>query len=590
MIVDTKSSIISNLVELFSHLPSPYKIRCLALILLMIVSSIAEIFSIGAVIPFIAALMSPSEILSYPILGDALYFLNIESPKQVVFATTLIFCLASVTAAVIKLYYQWAQVKFSTSMIRIFALKAYSNIINLSFEEHVQLNSSKIVSGVFLKVNHVFVQILVPCFSLTNSLIMAVGIITILLIINPWASILLISGLGLAYGISHFILKARIDNHGSVISSEQDTIVKSLKDSMGSIKEIIMKNTQPLYIEKFKYSDRKLKTSQALIEFYKISPRYIVEGVIMIVFAVAAYYMLEVNQSSQPQAFASLTAIALAGMKLFPVVQNSFSNVAGIKSYNSTLSDVLGMLRLQSNQPLSSQNAAVQFSSSINLKDVSYEYNTNSSKLLNKINMNIKKGSKLGIIGKTGSGKTTLIDLLMGLIEPSNGVITIDGVPLDSTRLKNWRSKIGFVPQDIFLLDSTIKENIAFHADETEINMNAVIKAAKKANLDGLIASWKDGYDTRVGERGAMISGGERQRIGIARALYSEPEILILDESTSALDGNTEAEVMKSIDELNNGITCIIIAHNPSCLKNCNEIFELENGRIINIGSPSQLL
>ena len=588
MSVNIKRSVTSNLVELFGHLPYVYRIKCLGLILLMIISSIAEVFSIGAVIPFVAALMSPSDILSYPILGDALRFFNIESSEQVIFTMTLMFCLASLMAAVIKLLYQWVQLKFSTSIIRIFALKSYSNIINLSFEEHVQLNSSNIVSGVFLKINHVFVQILVPCFSLTNSIIMAMGIITILLIINPWTSMLLISGLGLAYGISHYILKVRIDNHGGVISSEQDAIVQSLEDSMGSIKEIIMRNAQSLYIDKFKYSDRKLKTSQALIEFYKISPRYIVEGIIMIVFALAAYYMLAVNQSSQPQALASLTAIALAGMKLFPVVQNSFSNVAGIKSYNSTLSDVLGMLRLQSNHSLSSQNVALQFNSSINLTDVSYGYNTNSSKVLNKINMHIKKGSKVGIIGKTGSGKTTLIDLLMGLIEPSNGVMAIDKVPLDSKHLRNWRSKISFVPQDIFLLDATIKENIAFSLGQTEINMNAVIRAAKKANLDELISSWKDGYDTRVGERGAMISGGERQRIGIARALYSEPEILILDESTSALDANTEAEVMKSIYELNNTITCIIIAHNPSCLKNCTEIFELEHGRIINAGSLDQ--
>jgi len=277
-----------------------------------------------------------------------------------------------------------------------------------------------------------------------------------------------------------------------------------------------------------------------------------------------------------------LGGIALGAQRMLPMLQLAYQGWSSILGSQGSLIDILEFL----DQNISIQNNKedIQFNENIVLKDISFRYKNDQKNVLNNINLEITKGSCIGFIGQTGSGKSTILDILMGLLVPTSGKLMVDGREIVTNNLKSWHKNISHVPQDIFLSDTTIKENIAFGIPPHEINMVKVIKAASMAQLDDVINDLPEKYNTFVGERGVRLSGGQKQRIGIARALYKESKLMIFDEATSALDGDTEKEVMKSIESLDNNLTILIIAHRVSTLSVCNQIVEIKSGQIVRTG------
>jgi ABC-type multidrug transport system fused ATPase/permease subunit len=301
--------------------------------------------------------------------------------------------------------------------------------------------------------------------------------------------------------------------------------------------------------------------------------------------------LLIVNYPAQ-EIISTLSLFALGGYRLMPAIQNIYSGISMIKFNRAALDIVIAALTLprkDKSQQLESR-AAIPYQSSISLQNISFSYGSNLPNILNKLNLNINHNEAIGLVGKTGSGKTTLVDLLMGLLTPSNGKIFVDSTQINSSNIQNFQSMIGYVPQYIYLIDASIAANIAFGVTEEHINFDRLEEVCRMANLNKFIESLPEGLNTKVGENGVRLSGGQRQRIGIARALYVQPKILILDEATSSLDGGTENLVMEAINNLASKVTMVIIAHRLDTLKECNNIYLLDQGEIIDSGSYNSLI
>jgi ATP-binding cassette subfamily B protein len=308
----------------------------------------------------------------------------------------------------------------------------------------------------------------------------------------------------------------------------------------------------------------------------------------LVLIALLAYFLVQ-SSTDNSLIIAMLGALAVGAQRLLPVLQLAYASWSSIIGGKGILSSVLELLE----QPLPVKEydkKILPFKDKIIFQNIRFQYSKSAPITLSNIALEIKKGSCIGLIGETGSGKSTFLDILMGLLLPSEGSIIIDDVIIDNDNYINWQANIAHVPQNIFLSDSSILENIAFGSNLEDIDHERVKNACKIANIDNIISSWSDGYNSRVGERGVKISGGQKQRIGIARAIYKNASVLVLDEATSALDNETETEVMTSINQLSSDLTIIMVAHRLSSLKNCSHIIKLDKGKISKIGSYEELI
>ena len=333
-----------------------------------------------------------------------------------------------------------------------------------------------------------------------------------------------------------------------------------------------------------------MRRAQARNKFIGGSPRYVMESAGMILISLLAYILIQ-KGNGITEAIPILGTLALGAQRLLPVLQQGYSAWTEIRGGQAVLKDVMVLLDQQLPSYIGkAQKNNLNFNETIALNKVSFKYEEKSPWVLKDVDLSIKKGDCIGFIGTTGCGKSTMLDIIMGLLPPFNGYLTVDGEIIDFNNQNNWFSHIAHVPQTVFLADCSIEKNIAFGESVHEINFDRVKGAAKKAQIHEAIESWPDKYQTIVGERGARLSGGQRQRIGIARAFYKQSSILILDEATSALDNKTEQHVMKEIIESRGVLTVLIIAHRLTTLKECTKIVELSNGQIKQIGTYQQVI
>ena len=300
----------------------------------------------------------------------------------------------------------------------------------------------------------------------------------------------------------------------------------------------------------------------------------------MILIAGIAFLMLQ-QKSGASQVFPVLGALALGAQRLLPIMQLTYGSYSAIKGSRSSLNDVIELLEQPTPDYVKNPFATpILFNKEISLKNVNFRYGMDEPSILERVDLIIKKGATVGVIGATGSGKSTLFDIIMGLNFPSSGTMEIDGKVINKKNIRAWQAHIAHVPQDVYLSDNSIAENIAFGTAKTEIDLNRVKAAANRAQIGDLIENWAMKYETCVGEHGVRLSGGQRQRIGIARALYKDANVLVFDEATSALDSKTEMSVVEAIENLGKDLTVLIIAHRLSTLKNCDQIVEVSDKTI----------
>jgi ATP-binding cassette subfamily B protein len=359
---------------------------------------------------------------------------------------------------------------------------------------------------------------------------------------------------------------------------------------LGGIRDVLIDGNQAAYCKIYSNADLKLRRAQGSNFFISSSPRYSMEALGMLLIAGLAYSLSQ-QANGIENAIPILGALALGAQRLLPVMQQMYSSWASIQGGQASLQDALEFL-----DQLLPEYADIHaihplpFKHHISLKDLSFRYGSQAPYVIKKLNLTIAKGSRVGFIGTTGSGKSTLLDIVMGLLQPTEGTLEIDNQAITSGNQRNWQVHIAHVPQAIFLSDSSIEENIAFGVPKDKIDYQLVRQAAQQAQIADSIENWPKQYQTFVGERGIKLSGGQRQRIGIARALYKQADVIIFDEATSALDSDTEHAVMQAIENLSESLTILIIAHRLSTLKNCTHVIELSNAGIKQVGSYKDIL
>jgi ATP-binding cassette subfamily B protein len=420
--------------------------------------------------------------------------------------------------------------------------------------------------------------------------VLLAAVMIALIVIDPVIALVAIVGFGASYGLVTWLTRRRLERNSLRIAFEQTQVIKALQEGLGGIRDVLLDGTQPIYCDVYRQADHPLRQAHGNNIFIGGSPRFAMEALGMVLIAVLAY-VLSRHAGGVATALPALGALALGAQRLLPALQQIYSAWASIVGSRASLAGTIELL----DQPLPADvlqptSAPLRFQKDIRFNAVRFRYTNDGPWVLDGLNLVIPKGARVGFVGSTGSGKSTTLDLLMGLLMPTQGVLLVDGHPIRGKRIRAWQRTIAHVPQNIFLADTTLAENIAFGVPRGDIDMDRVRQVARQAQIAEFIESRPEGYNAYVGERGIRLSGGQRQRIGIARALYKQATVLVFDEATSALDNATEQSVMDAITALNRDLTVLLIAHRLTTVRRCDSIVELEGGRVVAQGTYDQLL
>ena len=575
--------------HLWRHIKKRRRQQFLLLLPLMLVVSIAEILSIGALIPFLGALTAPESIHQMPILQPILQSFAVTTEPRLLLFMTLAFGLATIIAGALRLVLMWANIRLSFAAGADISMAMYRNILYQPYSIHCTRNSSEVIDGITNKANLIIYSIIAPLLTLISSGVMLVFIITSFFIFQPKIALVTFGGFGLIYLSVILFTRKQIAINGCLVATESTIVIKSLQEGLGGIRDVLIDGSQSMYCNIYRRADYLLRRAQGNNLLIISSPRYVIEAFGMVVIAALAYFLAGVDGDGL--AIPILGALALGAQRLLPILQQAYGSWVQISSGKASLQDALDLLEESSSEYIDqSALQPILFEREIELKKINFRYHEQAPNIVKELNLRIPKGSRIGFIGGTGVGKSTLLDIIMGLLSPIEGVLEIDGQKITSTNRRAWQQHIAHVPQAIFLADSTIAENIALGVPLDQIDYDRVRWAAEQSQLAGSIEDWPAEYRTMVGERGIRLSGGERQRIGIARALYKRANVIIFDEATSALDSETERAVMDAIERLGKGLTLLIIAHRLTTLRNCTKIVELESGGIKRMGSYQEIV
>jgi ATP-binding cassette subfamily B protein len=559
------------------------------LLALMLLASFAEILSIGAVFPFLGILTAPERVFELAISQPIIKFMNITAPSQLLLPITIVFVTASFIAGAMRLLLLWASTRLSFATGADLSINIYRRTLYQPYTVHCARNSSEVIDGISGKVNAVIYHIIVPTLTLISASVMLIVILIALLALEPVIAVGAFGGFGLIYMLFIRLTRRTLQRNSQSIARESSYVIKSLQEGLGAIRDVLIDGSQAVYCQIYRNADLSLRRAQGINLFISTSPRYGVEALAMVMFATLAYFLAQ-ESDGIGKAIPILGVLALGAQRLLPAFQQAYGAWSQINGSQTSLQDALELL----DQPIPdyADQVAPQllpFNHNISLKQLGFRYSQQAPYVLKRINLTIAKGSRVGFIGTTGSGKSTLLDLIMGLLNPTDGTLEIDGQAVTPGNNRAWQAHIAHVPQTIYLTDSSIEENIAFGVEKSQIDHERVRKAALKAQLSACIEEWPGQYQTLVGERGVRLSGGQRQRIGIARALYKQADVIIFDEATSALDSKTEQAVMQSIEGLSNDLTILIIAHRLTTLRNCTQVVEVDGGGIKRVGSYQEI-
>ena len=583
-------SMVSLLYQLWLKLSLRRRTQLALVFLLMIIAALAEVVSIGAVLPFLAALTAPERVYEHPWMQPLIHAMSLNDAQQILLPLTVIFCVAALLAGAARLLLLWVQTRLSHAIGADLSVQVYRRTLFQPYSVHISRNSSEVITGVLLKVNSVVHGITVPVLTILSSFLILIAILSALIAIYPVMALFVFTGFFAFYLLITLTVKSRLARASECINRESNRVIKTLQEGLGGIRDVLIDGTQSTYCNVYREADHLMRRSMAQVQIISVSPRFGIEALGMILIAGLAYYVaLEPGGINASLPF--LGALAIGAQRLLPVAQQIYSSLAHMRAGKNYLGDVLDLL----DQPLpehaeTPMAAPMPFNRAVTFDSLGFRYKAESPWVLKNLNIKIAKGSRVGFIGGTGSGKSTLMDIFMGLLHPDEGTLAVDGTVITQKNYRSWQTQIAHVSQSIFLADATIAENIAFGIPRDEIDFERVRHAALKAQLAETIEAMDSRYETRVGERGIRLSGGQRQRIGIARALYKEANVVVFDEATSALDNETEAAVMHSIDNLDPELTIIMVAHRLTTLKHCSQIFELTDGKISRSGTYQEIV
>ncbi len=570
----------------FSILTYKQKAKFYLIFILMLIGMLLDILGISMVIPLINALNGEELNQQFIYLKKIIYFLNFNNFQDNIFVLIAFFIGLIFTAKVLIMsLLNWIQAKFNYEIFVFIANKLFKGYLSMPYSDYLKLDSAVIIKNNTNEVYN-YSAVLNQFLLIATDIIIILGILGFLIFYDPISFFVIIITLLLPVLILFVSLKSFYVDWGKRRELHDGEAIKSIQNGLGAIKDIKVLGRELNFINRHNYHTRELGKVELFKGFIQTTSKHWLEYIfILAVFALAFYHALVVKD---PAIFLSTSALfSIAGFRVLPALNRVANGVQFINFYIPSISLISREFK-KLNSRLDISNKVLSFKENIEMKNISYFYNSRKLKALNNITFLVSKGEAIGIAGISGSGKSTLINILLGLLRPTGGEIFIDGHPIEKN-LTGWQSLIGFVPQNTFLTNDTILNNIAFGIPKDKIDYKKIDKCIKLSSLRSTIESFPEKINTYVGERGIKLSGGQLQRIGIARALYDDPEILILDEATNALDSDTENEIIESINNLKRKKTIIMITHNIENLLCFDRVYKLDNGNIIASGTYSEL-
>ena len=574
--IENKKIPVFNILKKISHrLDDKRKKDVKVVFFLSILSSIAESISIAMLVPFISFFVSPDNYIFNYFFENFFNLLSITSQKDILTIVSFSFVLIVLLSSFIKLQYVKSSNELTDNITSDFRIKIFKFLINQDFSYYFKHGSNEILSNLSQKTGS-FTVIIFSAINIINSILISLAVVAILIINEPLYTPLIITSILLFFFIIFKIKSTSVLKKGQTINLNQNFMIDIFQNTVGYLPEIIIYNLKNFFLKTLGKVSKETAKSGAEVRTISMSPKIYLETFI-IIFVVLVVYFSDLGERSIESNISYLAILAFGTQKCLPLLNNIYSLSINYKASVPTVTSFLNILDTEKmNVTKDPGYESLKFENKIKLDNLTFKYNKNSANIINKFSFDIVKGEKIVIKGQTGSGKSTLTNIISGLLTPSDGRILIDGTLINSENVKNWQKNIAIVPQTVFLNDATILENIAIALDVNAIDFKKVKNSAKIAQIDGFIESLPNKYNEKVGERGVRLSGGQRQRVGIARALYRDAKVIILDEPTNALDTETEKLVMDSIARLGKDITLIMISHSDSSLKYFDKIIDLD--------------
>jgi ATP-binding cassette, subfamily B, bacterial PglK len=568
--------IIKIVINIYTYVTPKKKLYVNLIILLVVISSLTEVFSIGILLPFITLIISPEYIFDLKFANIDFSKMNLEK-YNLEFIFSIIFIFAIIVSNSLRILVLYLVSLISKMIVADFARKIYSNSINQSFNTIISKNSNELVSVITEKLE-ILSSVISNFFLMISSTIIGIGIVTFLFFLNFKIALSTTLFILIFYFVIYSVVQKKLLNI-SVESAKLSFLkIKLVRESYNGIRQVILSQAQNFYTDNFFNLERSFRKKRGVLDFLQSFPRFMIEALGVIVIISLIYYSIKTLKTDPLSMVPILGVFVFSAQRLLPVMQNIYVAFVGTRGNLDSLIEIQNLLNQQDietlnlNKSKSFTDSHLNFEKEITLRDVSFSYTKFLKPIINNLNVNIKKNSKTVIIGSTGSGKSTFLDIIMYLQRPSEGKILIDNIELNEVNYYEWLKNISHVPQEIFLFDTTIRENISF--TKNDVDEELIIKSSKSSEIHKFIKSLPNGYDTIVGENGAYLSGGQKQRIGIARALYQNRKILILDEATSALDSDTEKKILDNL-YLKKDLTIIQVTHRKVTNKNFDQIIRL---------------
>ncbi|MEE4237797.1 MAG: ABC transporter ATP-binding protein [Anderseniella sp.] len=560
--------------------------QSLGVLALMIVMAMFEVVGIASVLPFLAVLGDPGLIERQPMLAWAYASGGFSGPEPFLLALGLAAFVLLVLAAIMRsvtLYvlYRFIQMRRHTLSCRL--LEGY---LGQPYEFFLNRHTGDMGKNILSEVDVFVNRALLNMGQVVASGLVLVAMVTFLLIVDPVTAAIVAVVLGAFYMIAYGLVRGALGRSGQARAVANRTRFETAAEALGGVKTLKILGREGAYFRRFADGSEILARNEALSIILGLLPKNAIETIAFggIILAAMAMMWQQGLDGILSNLLPMLSLYAFAGYRMLPAMQTIYNSATGLRFATASVDTIVQELEtIDRGRDTPAAQTALPLNQALELRNIGYVY-PGSTAGLRDVSLTLRKGKSLGIVGRTGSGKTTLVDLILGLLVPQQGTVLVDGTPLDDHSRRAWQKSIGYVPQDIFLSDATLAQNIALGLPVDKIDQTKVEHAARIARIhDFVVDSLPDGYATRVGERGVRLSGGQRQRVGIARALYHDPELIVFDEATSALDTLTETEVMEALRALAGVKTIILIAHRTSTLEACDQVVRLEGGKILNI-------
>lgn len=579
-----------DLKKLYELLTPRKRKQAVGVIFVMLVAAGLQAASVGALYPFLNAVTDPQSIEAGWMLWVQDTF-GLQSYNQFLAALGLgVLALLVLANAALSLSH-WARVRFQWAVNHELSVRLLKSYLGRDYTYFLNHNTAEMNQNILDEATKVTQGLLNPVLSMFSNASIAIGMVTLLVIVDPLATLLVLGITGGGYGIAYLVIRKRMQRLGSAYSEANRKRFKSTAEAFGGIKDVKVLGREAYFLEEFEPASHTFARTNSARNVLSALPKYVIEALAMgSLLAVLVTLLI----TGQPVSLIVpiMGTFVFAGYRMMPAFRDILKTSASFRFTEEIFDSIETALDAPRSKEIGADRNVdpLPFEDRVELNEVVYRYPGTRQAALKNVSVSVPKDSAVAFVGKTGAGKTTIIDMLLGLLWPTEGGLTVDGVPVTKDNVHRWRANLGYVPQDIYLADTTVRRNIAYGIPEKEIHEEALVQAAKTAHIHEFVVNeLPEGYDTTIGEEGVRLSGGQRQRIGIARALYHDPPVLVLDEATSDIDGETEANITQAIQELQGVKTLVVVAHRLKTIQHCDVVYVVHKGEVVGEGDYESL-